>query len=98
MCIRWLNDPSLMVSVPKDQFLDGSVIHLWSGDSRKYQRWKIVPQEVPVQLYATPSVYLSHPAVTISCKIREGYNLTICNDAVMLAPSNLRDKNQVITC
>ncbi|KAJ3684714.1 hypothetical protein LUZ61_013878 [Rhynchospora tenuis] len=62
---------------------DGRIVDLWDGDHIS-ERWKFVPNSVEYQ-----------PKITISCQRKEGYNLTIRDGTVMLAPADPKDKNQI---
>ncbi|KAJ4801912.1 Ricin B-like lectin R40G3 [Rhynchospora pubera] len=59
--------------------IDGNRVSIWPG-IHPTSLWKIVQDS---------------NLITISCKKRDGYNLTVRDEAVMLAPADHNDKNQI---
>ncbi|KAJ3705951.1 hypothetical protein LUZ61_009656 [Rhynchospora tenuis] len=66
---------------------DGRMMVLYSG-IHTMDRWKFVS-------YNKDLLVPTQQTITISCQSKEGYNLTIRDETVMLAPADPKDKYQV---
>ncbi|KAJ4762089.1 Ricin B-like lectin R40G3 [Rhynchospora pubera] len=67
---------------------DGRIVNLTTG-THISERWKF-------SAYNANDQQVISQTVAISCRSKEGFNLTIRNDTVMLAPADpTKDKNQV---
>jgi hypothetical protein len=83
---------------------DGTSIVLWNWCKGDNQSWKIVPygdEAIANPVHAPPATHSAHggsskPTVKIFSRANEGYNLTVRNDTVVLAPANPMDLYQVI--
>ncbi|XP_078148170.1 ricin B-like lectin R40G2 isoform X2 [Carex rostrata] len=95
--IRRMDDISLLFTPDRNVVHEAINVNLCDFvDINNSQRWKIKP-------YAgSLTMDLGHyrplqSTVKIYCETKVGYNLTVYNDAVMLAPANLADKYQYST-
>ncbi|XP_078166061.1 ricin B-like lectin R40C1 [Carex rostrata] len=96
--IRRMDDISLLFTALENRVHEARLIRLrrfaaLDNDNNSCQRWKIVPyaDNLCMELgHCRPS----QPTVKIYCQTKVGYNLTIFNDTVMLAPDNPADKYQ----
>jgi hypothetical protein len=108
-CIRMVNNISLNFDAfhgDKDHggVHDGTSIVLWNWCKGDNQSWKIVPygdEAIANPVHAPPATHSAHggsskPTVKIFSRANEGYNLTVRNDTVVLAPANPMDLYQVI--
>jgi len=106
-CIRMVNNTSLNFDAlhgDKDHggVHDGTTVVLWNWCKGDNQSWKIVPYGDEADLnpvHASPVSHQAHggpsqPTVKIHCRANEGYNLTVRNDTVVLAPANPKDPYQ----
>ncbi|KAJ3691695.1 hypothetical protein LUZ61_020859 [Rhynchospora tenuis] len=87
--IRWAGKIEYSIVVSSHEIHDGRVVDLATGNHIS-QRWKFVASDSKdVQQVTAPQM------VTISCRSKEGFNLTVRNETAMLAPANLNDIYQI---
>ncbi|KAJ3705834.1 hypothetical protein LUZ61_009539 [Rhynchospora tenuis] len=85
--IRRASNISRHITVNYHALREGRIVDLWY-ETDITEHWKFIP-------YSKDLLVPNQQTITISCRSKEGYNLTISDDTVMLARADPKDKNQI---
>ncbi|KAJ3697101.1 hypothetical protein LUZ61_000806 [Rhynchospora tenuis] len=86
--IRWVSNIEYHMTAESHEVQDGRIVNLTTG-THISERWKF-------SAYNANDQQVISKTVAISCRSKEGFNLTIRNDTVMLALADpTKDKHQV---
>ncbi|KAJ3699485.1 hypothetical protein LUZ61_003190 [Rhynchospora tenuis] len=86
--IRWVGRLDYNIVANNHEIHDGRIVDLAYG-THISQRWKFVAYN------SKDEQATARQTVTISCRRKEGFNLTVCKGTVMLAPADSKDRNQI---
>ncbi|KAJ4816876.1 Ricin B-like lectin R40C1 [Rhynchospora pubera] len=86
--IRWVGRLDYNIVANNHEIHDGRIVDLAYG-THISQRWKFVADNSKDEQVTAPKT------VAISCRRKEGFNLTVRNGTVVLAPADPNDTNQI---